>query len=257
MNKKDYVETYYAKNKEILKAYSRNYKKTHNREVSEYNKKYLKKYRELNAEKKRNDSRAYYLKNKEKIKSKSRIYYQKHIEEVRRYRKTHRKEKKVYDKRYREKYRVILKKRDAEKRERNKRYIKKYRLSHKKEKRDRDRIYYAKKMKHDLLYRISRNLRGSCLKYLKRNNFKKDSNTFKMIGISRIELKNHLEKRFSKGMSWDNYGGDDGWQIDHIIPLSSAKNKEDLIRLFHYTNLQPLWKEDNLKKGSKILYNLS
>ena len=54
------------------------------------------------------------------------------------------------------------------------------------------------------------------------------------------------------GMSWDNYGRD-GWHIDHIIPLSSTKIKEEIIKLNHYTNLQPLWATDNLKKGSKIL----
>ena len=53
-------------------------------------------------------------------------------------------------------------------------------------------------------------------------------------------------------MSWDNYGKF-GWHIDHIIPLYSAKDIEELKKLFHYSNLQPLWWEDNLKKGSKIL----
>ena len=46
-------------------------------------------------------------------------------------------------------------------------------------------------------------------------------------------------------MSWENYGKyngeiDFGWDIDHIIPLSSAKTEEDIIKLNHYTNLQPL-----------------
>jgi hypothetical protein len=53
-------------------------------------------------------------------------------------------------------------------------------------------------------------------------------------------------------MSWENYGFY-GWHIDHIIPLCSAKNEEELKRLCHYTNLQPLWSTDNLSKGSKIL----
>ena len=51
-------------------------------------------------------------------------------------------------------------------------------------------------------------------------------------------------------MSWENQGK---WHIDHITPLSSAKTEEEVYRLCHYTNLQPLWAEDNLKKGSKIL----
>jgi hypothetical protein len=53
-------------------------------------------------------------------------------------------------------------------------------------------------------------------------------------------------------MSWDNYGFR-GWHIDHIVPLSSAKTKDEAVSLNHYTNLQPLWGVDNMKKGKKIL----
>jgi len=51
-------------------------------------------------------------------------------------------------------------------------------------------------------------------------------------------------------MNWENYGK---WHIDHIIPLASAKNKEEMENLFHYSNLQPLWASDNFKKSDKIL----
>jgi hypothetical protein len=51
-------------------------------------------------------------------------------------------------------------------------------------------------------------------------------------------------------MSWENYGTH-GWHIDHIIPLASAHTKEDVYRLWHYSNLRPLWAEDNWKKGAK------
>ena len=62
-------------------------------------------------------------------------------------------------------------------------------------------------------------------------------------------LKEHLESQFIDGMGWDNRVE---WHIDHIIPLSSAKTEDELYRLCHYTNLQPLWAEDNLKKGNKF-----
>ena len=51
-------------------------------------------------------------------------------------------------------------------------------------------------------------------------------------------------------MSWENAGQ---WHYDHIYPVSLAKDEEELIRLNHYTNFQPLWAEDNLRKGSKII----
>jgi hypothetical protein len=51
-------------------------------------------------------------------------------------------------------------------------------------------------------------------------------------------------------MSWENR---DEWHIDHIIPLSSANSEEELYKLCHYTNLQPLWAEENIKKSNKII----
>ena len=51
-------------------------------------------------------------------------------------------------------------------------------------------------------------------------------------------------------MSWDNHGE---WHIDHIIPLSSAKDEYEFFKLCHYTNLQPLWANENYKKGKKII----
>jgi hypothetical protein len=52
-------------------------------------------------------------------------------------------------------------------------------------------------------------------------------------------------------MTWENYGLY-GWHIDHIIPLASANTEDELLKLFHYTNLQPLWAEENLLKSNKI-----
>jgi hypothetical protein len=76
-----------------------------------------------------------------------------------------------------------------------------------------------------------------------------------IIGCNPIELKNRLEFLFEDWMSWDNYGyGKNKWVIDHKIPLSSAKNIDDLYSLCHYTNLQPLSWEDNMKKGNKLNY---
>ena len=79
----------------------------------------------------------------------------------------------------------------------------------------------------------------------------KKNKTFDIVGCSPEFLKQHLEKQFTKGMSWELLG--QHIHIDHIIPLSSAKTEDELYKLCHYENLQPLWAEDNLKKSNKII----
>lgn len=79
---------------------------------------------------------------------------------------------------------------------------------------------------------------------------KKDS-SLKYLGCTLEFLTQHLESKFKEGMNWNNYGLY-GWHIDHIVPLSSAKSEEDLYKLCHYTNLQPLWAKENLSKNNKF-----
>lgn len=85
---------------------------------------------------------------------------------------------------------------------------------------------------------------------LRRGGYTKRSRTNEIIGCSWHMLVKHIENQFDKGMTWDNRGD---WHIDHIVPLSSANNEKELLRLCHFSNLQPLWKEDNLKKSNKII----
>lgn len=72
------------------------------------------------------------------------------------------------------------------------------------------------------------------------------------LGCTIDELKLYLESKFSAGMTWNNWSRD-GWHIDHIIPLSSfdLTDSEQLKKAIHYTNLQPLWAEENCKKDPK------
>jgi hypothetical protein len=100
------------------------------------------------------------------------------------------------------------------------------------------------KLKHRLSCRLREVLK---LKSLVKNKTYND-----VIGCSPAFLKEFLENQFIGGMSWENHGLY-GWHIDHIIPLSSANTEEEVYKLCHYTNLQPLWAEDNLRKSNKIL----
>jgi len=102
-----------------------------------------------------------------------------------------------------------------------------------------------KKYNEDYTFRIMKRMRNLIGKYITR----KQKTTNNIIGCSSDELVKHLEKQFQIGMTWENYGE---WHIDHIIPQSLAKTEDELYRLNHYTNLQPLWKEDNLRKSNKI-----
>jgi len=72
-----------------------------------------------------------------------------------------------------------------------------------------------------------------------------------LLGCSVEEFRAHLENQWLPGMSWENYGMD-GWHVDHVRPCASFDllDPEQLRECFHFTNLQPLWAEDNLAKGA-------
>lgn len=137
----------------------------------------------------------------------------------------------------------------------------KYRLIHAEKEKERHQIYYQsnkrkyydavkKRKESNPLLKMSYNIRSRIYNAMLRIRVGKKSRTNELIGCSFEECKTHIENKFLDGMSWDNYGLYT-WHIDHIIPLSSAKNEEELLRLFHYTNLQPLWAKDNLIKYNK------
>ena len=103
-----------------------------------------------------------------------------------------------------------------------------------------------KKEKENELIGFIQKIRQSVRKSFKRSGYTKKSKTYNILGNDWGIIKEHFELLFQPGMSWNNYGE---WEIDHIIPLSKAKNEDDVIKLCHYTNLQPLWKLDNRLKG--------
>jgi hypothetical protein len=104
------------------------------------------------------------------------------------------------------------------------------------------------RLRIDPIFRISKYLRNRLYAYIKR----KSKKTKEIVGCSFGDLKQYLENQFQPGMTWENHGS---WHIDHVIPLASAKTEEELYKLCHYTNLQPLWAADNIRKGAKIIYD--
>jgi len=101
------------------------------------------------------------------------------------------------------------------------------------------------------LIKLKHIVRNRILVYFKNKGYKKNTKTFDLIGCTAEELKKYIEKLFTDGMCWEKMGKE--IHIDHIIPLSSAKTEEELYKLCHYSNLQPLWAKDNLSKKDKIV----
>lgn len=153
-----------------------------------------------------------------------------------------------YDKKYKTNNKIKVKKRLNKWKEKNPDYYKEYRLTHKKQHSTYIYKYYKKKRQKDPLFRLRWNLRNRLKNMLKVKSWHKDNKTADIIGCTLEELKYHIESKFTQGMTWQNYGK---WELDHIIPVSKATTKEELYKLNHYSNLQPLWKLDNIKKSNK------
>jgi hypothetical protein len=152
------------------------------------------------------------------------------------------KRKEQYDKWYTKNRETRLKKR-KQWREENKDKLKKYREENKHIQRE-----FYKRHKDNPLFKLKSSVRCRIRIAIKKQRLNKNTSTSKMLGCTWKELKTHLENQFTEGMTWDNYGK---WHVDHIKPLALAKTEEEMIKLNHYTNLQPLWAKDNLSKGSK------
>ena len=178
----------------------------------------MRKYRENHPEK----SKEYYLKNKER------------------------------DKEYRTLNSEKIKKRHKEYNEKNKETIK-----------IKKRLYEKNRRKTDKLYNIKVRISGLIRESLRRKGYTKKSRSFEILGCSYVEFMQHLESQFEPWMTWENYGKYNGelnygWNIDHIIPNSSGNTENDIIKLNHYTNLQPLCSKINrdIKRNKRNYYEV-
>lgn len=126
---------------------------------------------------------------------------------------------------------------------------KEYYKANKEKKNEYANEYQKQRRKTDLLFKLKCNLRNRTSNAFRNKGYSKNTKTQQMLGVDWEVAKQHIERQFKKGMNWRNYGE---WHIDHIIPLAAAKTPERLKKLCHYTNLQPMWAEDNLSKKDII-----
>ena len=198
-----------------------------------------KKYKLDNPKKHQESIKKWYDKNKEKIKKKSKDYYEskKDIVKKRNMDYYHNNKQKIKEtkKIYNEKNKDRIKKISSEYGKKNRKILNEKNKN---------------RMNTDYLFRTIRYVRNRINKYLKDRNYEKSTKSFDLVGCSSQELKEHIENLFTNGMSWELMGKE--IHIDHIIPLSSAQTKEEIEKLCHYTNLQPLWAKDNLRKKNKL-----
>lgn len=189
----------------------------------------------------------YYQKNREKIQAGISDYYIKN------------KEKRLaYLKEYREKNKETMCLNRKIHYDNNKETIleknKLYRIINKEKLREQHEKYKKENIYNTIEYKISKSISANIRDSIKNN--KNGRHWEIIVGYSLNELINHLEKQFKQGMTWENYGRF-GWHIDHIKPKSSFSYKsyedEDFKECWALSNLQPLWWEDNLKKGTKII----
>ena len=129
--------------------------------------------------------------------------------------------------------------------EKNKEYLKIYQKENKDKINERMRSYKKSRKEKDILYKCSLILSQIVNNSIRLYGTEKKSKSKDIIGLSKSEFRLYIESKFEYWMSWNNYGLYNGeinfgWDIDHIIPLSSANTEEELIKLNHYSNLQPL-----------------
>ena len=258
-------EEFYKNDKTCKECRSNQYKEKYLKN-KEYYKEKSKKYNEENKEKVRESSREYYTENKEKIENYQKEYRENNKEKTKEYNKNYQEEnkeellikRKEYLEKNKEKKKIYFheyNKNNFEKRQKRrverKEIIKEYNYNYKKN-----------RYQNDELFRISCDIRRSISSSIRRRGYKKNSRTYEILGCTFMEFKLYIESKFETWMNWENrgkYNGEIeyGWDFDHIIPISTAESEEDIIRLNHYTNFQPLCSYINRYiKRDNINYNI-
>jgi transposase-like protein len=145
-----------------------------------------------------------------------------------------------------EKYKLTREKYLKENREEINRVNKLYKLNNREKVLQDKREYYQRK-KNDPIFALTKRLRQGIYRSIRGVKLR---SSLDILGCTEEKFKIHIENQFTDDMSWDRLNE---IHIDHIIPISSAETLEDVYRLNHYTNLQPLWARDNIQKYNKIL----
>ena len=188
-----------------------------------YNKEYGKEYRIENKEYFDEYNKKYRIENSSSLSIKKKEYYKENREQI----LNNKENQAIYSKKWRDS---------------NKEEIKKYK-----------REYESLRKNEDKLYKLSKSIRSLISISFRKKYTIKSKKTTEILGCTFEEFQLYIESKFDINMNWENYGY--YWHLDHMTPISWAKNEDDLIKLNHYTNYQPLFWKDNLKKGNRYESN--
>lgn len=164
---------------------------------------------------------------------------------------------KTYGKQYREANKESLKAKQRKyysiHKEKRIAYSKQWSKSNPERRRQTQRIGEQRR-KQNSLYKFYSNIRSNISYSFKRNkkNLNKTLKTEEILGCSLDEFRDYILSLAPEAVKLNDFGKF-GYHIDHIIPIDKAKTEEDVIKLCHYKNLQPLWWKDNLQKSNKIV----
>lgn len=184
--------------------------------------------------------RSHYVKNKQEYIDRSKIWKSENKEKVfiseKKYRENNKHSEYLRGKIWQEnnKERVVLKSR-------------KWQLNNKEKFNKSKNEYVSKRLKSDPIFYLKKRISDSIRDSIKRNGFNKNSKTKDILGCDHNFFLLYIESQFKKGMNWNNI------HLDHIKPISLAKTEKEVLELNHYTNFQPLFAKDNIKKSNKLI----
>lgn len=192
--------------------------------------------------KKRESDRKYREANKEKIKASHKAWRDKNREKLNEQQRE----------RYKENPQAFKERKDRYV-ESHLEQVKESRTRYKKENRQKCTDYQRLKRQSDPVYRFRSSFTHLMSLYRRKKGYTGSKGTWEMVGCDFDTFLLYIQNQFEDGMTLENYGHGKGcWNIDHIVPISTAKTDEDIERLNHFTNLRPMWSIDNCKKSRKM-----
>ncbi len=207
------------------------------------------KYSLLSPEQKRariEEVKDYIARNKEKVRARRKKFYQENRDrlkaETRKNSLANPEKTAEYQKAYKEKHKTALSEYFAAHYQKNKKRIT-----------ERHRLREAARKKEDPNYRLGRQIRCRISAAIREQYGSKAFKTLELIGCTVEELRAHIEKQWTAGMSWSNWTTN-GWHIDHLRPVTAFDLTDPAQQklCFHWSNLGPKWWLDNIRKGNKI-----